>query len=256
MNFLFYNCILEGRQLWLVEPFLLAASEAVRAVCKAGFQNNNEYLYEDAQPPKDGMFLIKVTRKTDGLSIIVFFDTRINPAFVWIENVFDDELDLTMNQFVKMLSASLSAALHKHGWKARLEEFVTKELKNVSLLHSAIEYVNSYMNHEIFMDKAALRPIVISDAITDDVMALLKNYMKGKDTPNAMIAPLRAAKEAGAIKKLTKSIFKGIFGEILGNSISAIDKYMSPAYKGYDDEAFDEMKKQFSILVAKVGVHT
>ena len=57
MNFSFYSCILEGRQLWFEEPFLLAASEAVHAVCKAGFQTSGDYMYEQAQPPKDGMFL-------------------------------------------------------------------------------------------------------------------------------------------------------------------------------------------------------
>ena len=103
MNFTFYSCILEGRQLWVEEPFLLAASEVVRAVCKAGFQNNSDYVFECVLPPKDGMFLFKVTRKTDGFSTLVFFDTRTKPNFIWVENVFDDELDMTIRQFVKML---------------------------------------------------------------------------------------------------------------------------------------------------------
>lgn len=85
INFTFYSCILEGRQLFFEEPFLLAASEVVRAVCKAGFQNNSEFLFEYAQPPKDGMYLFKVTRKTDGFSTLVFFDTRTKPNFIWVE---------------------------------------------------------------------------------------------------------------------------------------------------------------------------
>ena len=32
MNFIFYNCILEGRQLWLVEPFLLASWKIPRTM--------------------------------------------------------------------------------------------------------------------------------------------------------------------------------------------------------------------------------
>ena len=87
MRFTFYSCILEGRQLWFEEPFLLAAPEAVRAVCKAGFQNSSDFVFECAQPPKDGMFLFEVTRKTDGFSILVFFDTRTRPNFIWVDNV-------------------------------------------------------------------------------------------------------------------------------------------------------------------------
>ena len=82
MNFSLYSCILEGRQLWVEEPFLLAASEAVHAVCKAGFQNSSDFVFECAQPPKDGMFLFEVTRKTDGFSILVFFDTRTKPNYM------------------------------------------------------------------------------------------------------------------------------------------------------------------------------
>ena len=82
MNYIFYSCILEGRQLWFEEPFLLAASEVVRAVCKAGFQNNSDYVFECALPPKDGMFLFRVARKTDGFSILVFFDTRTKPNYM------------------------------------------------------------------------------------------------------------------------------------------------------------------------------
>ena len=251
MNFTFYSCILEGRQLFFEEPFLLAASEVVRAVCKAGFQNIGDFLCEYAQPPKDGMFLFKVTRKTDGFSVLVFIDTRTKPNFVWVENVFDNELDITIDQFVKMLGATLNAASHIHGWKVRLEKFVPKELQDIMLFHDAVEYVNSYQNGDVILNKAAFRSVVISEAIADKVMALVNHYMKGKDSPKALIAPLRAAKEAGAIITMTKAIFIDIFGELLGNSISAIDKYMTLSYNGYNDEAYKQMKKRFAEIVEK-----
>ena len=251
MNFIFYSCILEGRQLWFEEPFLLAASEVVRAVCKAGFQNNNDYMFECAQPSKDGMFLFKVTRKTDGFSALVFFDTRTKPNFVWVENVFDNELDITIQQFVKMLGKTLSAASYAYGWKVWLEKYVPKELQDLQLFHDALEYVNAYMNNEVILNKKAFRSIVITEDIADEVMTWVNNYMKGKDSPKAIIAPLRAAKEAGAIITMTKAIFIDIFGELLGNSISAIDKYMPLSYNGYSDEAYKQMKKRFAEIVEK-----
>ena len=251
MNFIFYSCILEGRQLWFEEPFLLAASEVVRAVCKAGFQNSSDYMFECAQPSKDGMFLFKVTRKTDGFSTLVFFDTRTKPNFVWVENVFDNELDITIQQFVKMLGKTLSAASYAYGWKVWLEKYVPNELQDLQLFHDALEYVNAYMNNEVILNKKAFRSIVITEDIADEVMTWVNNYMKGKDSPKAIIAPLRAAKEAGAIITMTKAIFIDIFGELLGNSISAIDKYMTLSYNGYNDEAYKQMKKRFAEIVEK-----
>ncbi len=253
MNFTFYSCILEGRQLWFEEPFLLAASEVVRVVCKAGFQNNSDYVFECAQPPKDGMFLFNVTRKTDGFSTLVFFDTRTKPNFIWVENVFDNELDITIRQFVKMLGKTVSAASYAYGWKVWLEKYVPNELQDLQLFHDALEYVNAYMNNEVILNKKAFRSIVITDDIADEVMTWVNNYMKGKESPKAIIAPLRAAKEAGAIITMTKAIFIDIFGELLGNSISAIDKYMPLSYNGYGDEAYKQMKKRFAEIVGKTN---
>ena len=212
-NFTFYSCILEGRQLFFEEPFLLAASEVVRAVCKAGFQNNSEFLFE--------------------------------------YEVFDNNPDLTINQFVKMLGTALNAGSYQYGWKVWLDKFVPTELRDMMLLYDAVEYVNAYMNNELILNKKAFRSIVITDAIADEVMALVNQYMKGKDSPKTIIAPLRAAKEAGALITMTKAIFIDIFGELLGNSISAIDKYMTSSYKGYNDEAYKQMKKCFAEIVEK-----
>jgi hypothetical protein len=257
MNFTFYSCILEGRQLFFEEPFLLAASEVVRAVCKAGFQNNSEFLFEYAQPPKDGMYLFKVTRKTDGFSTLVFFDTRTKPNFIWVEKVFDNNPDLTINQFVKMLEAALNAGSYQYGWKVWLDKFVPTELRDMMLLHDAVEYVNAYMNNELILNKKAFRSIVVSDANADEVMALIKKYMKGKKTPKSLIAPLKAARVACAVIKVTKTMFKEIFGNILGKSISSLDRYMSDNYEwDSKDMVFNEMVNEFAILVNKAKIAT
>ena len=257
MKFTFFSCILEGRQLYCEEPFLLAASEVVRAVCKAGFQNNSDYVFECVLPPKDSMFLFKVTRKTDGFSTLVFFDTRTKPNFIWVENVFDDELDMTIRQFVKMLGKTLSAASYVHGWKVWLEKYVPDELQDLKLFQDALEYVESYMEKDVFVNKEAFRSIVITDAIADEVMVLIKKYMKGKNTPRTLIAPLKAARVSGAVIKVSKAMYKEIFGNILGKSISSLDRYMSDNYE-WDprDVVFNEMVNEFAILVNKAKIAT
>ena len=257
MNFVFFSCILEERQLWFEEPFLLAASEVVRAACKAGFQNSSDYVFECAQPPKDGMFLFKVTRKTDGFSTLVFFDTRTKPNFIWVENVFDNELNITIQQFVNMLGKTLRAASYVYGWKVWLEKYVPDKLQDLQLFHDALEYVESYMKKEVILNRAAFRAIVIADDISDDVMELVKKYMKGKKLPKPLIAPLKAARVAGAVIKVTKTMYKEIFGNILGNSISSVDRYMSDDYKwNPKDTVFKEMYDQFLILVNKTKMVT
>lgn len=250
-NFDYFSCLLEGRQLCIGETGLLPAKEVVRAVCEAGFQNNNMFVFENALPPKDGMYLLKVTRKADELSRLVFVDTRTNPDYIWVEKKNDDENDGTTWQFAKAVESAIRIKACDYGWNVKVREFVFSRPKDIPLLCSAVEYVDSYGEETMILDKSAFRAIVIADIIADEVMALIMFYMKGKDTPNALIEPLRAAKDAGAITKMTKAIFKKIFGDILGNSISAVDKYMSQAYKGYYGVTFDEMKAQFAVLVAK-----
>ena len=127
------------------------------------------------------------------------------------------------------------------------------ELQDLQLFHDALEYVNAYMNNEVILNKKAFRSIVITDDIADEVMTWVNNYMKGKESPKAIIAPLRAAKEAGTIITMTKAIFIDIFGELLGDSISAIDKYMPLSYNGYSDEAYKQMKKRFAEIVGKTS---
>ena len=196
------------------------------------------------------MFLFKVTRKTDGFSTLVFFDTRTKPNFIWVENVFDDELDMTIRQFVKMLGKTLSAASYVHGWKVWLEKYVPDELQDLKLFKDALEYVESYMEKDVFVNKEAFRSIVITDAIADEVMFLIKKYMKGKNTPRTLIAPLKAARVTGAVIKVSKAMYKEIFGNILGKSISSVDRYMSDDYVWNSrDTVFIEMKNQFAILV-------
>ena len=134
----------------------------------------------------------------------------------------------------------------------RLEKFLPDDLLDLELFRDALDYVNSYMNDEVVLNNAAFRSIVVSDANADEVMALIKKYMKGKKTPKSLIAPLKAARVACAVIKVTKTMFKEIFGNILGKSISSLDRYMSDNYEwDSKDMVFNEMVKQFTFLVNK-----
>ena len=243
MNFTFYSCILEGRQLFFEEPFLLAASEVVRAVCKAGFQNNSEFLFEYAQPPKDGMYLFKVTRKTDGFSTLVFFDTRTKPNFIWVEKVFDNNPDLTINQFVKMLEAALNAGSYQYGWKVWLDKFVPNDIRNVDLLCSAVTYVDDYL------EGVPIFNTYVKDAkIEGEVMKILHQKLDHKHKAILMMKVLRAAYDADLIEKPEYESFIREFNKIGKICIASYNRYMTKDNPFADDKDYQSYLHDFEEL--------
>lgn len=253
-EFFFYNCCLEGRQLELGETGFLAAKEVVRAICDADFRNNGSYLkdpcvdacyyHEFAKRPKDGLYLMRAIKADDDTSLDVLIDTRLFPSFVLIEKN-NDMLQMS-KEVTKVVERSLNHAANKYGWQAKLKENQLNVVHDVALFYSAMEYVKDPKM------RADFKSVVIVDKIADDVMKQIDMYIKGKKLPKAIIRPFRAAKDAGAIGKLTKTVFKKTYGNILGNSISALDKYLSDDYCwNENDSVYSEMKKEFGKLVEK-----
>ena len=253
-EYYFYNCCLEGRQLRLGESGFLAAKEVVQAICDADFRNNGSYLkdpnakanyyHEYLKRPKNGLYLIRVVKVDDNTCLDVLIDTRLFPNLVLIEKN-ANMLQMSM-EVAKAVERSLNQAAEKYGWKATLKENQLNVIHDLELFYSAMAYVSDRKK------KADFKSIVIAEIIADDVMALIDMYIKGKKLPKAIIAPFRAAKDAGAIGKLTKTVFKKTYGNILGNSISALDKYMSDDYRWNEkDSVYNEMKKEFRMLVEK-----
>ena len=249
MKFTFFSCIFEGRQLYCEEPFLLAASEVVRAVCKAGFQNNSEYVFEYAKPPKDGMFLFKVTRKTDGFSTLVYFDTRTCPNFIWVEKVFDNEHGITIKQFVKMLGTALNSGTHKHGWNVWLEKYVPTELLDLELFQDALGYVNGYMHDDV----PAFCTYVKDRQRVRDVMEVLHQKLEYKNRAILMMKVLRAAYDADLIEKPEFESFIREFNKEGKICLSSYNRYMMKDNPFSDDNDylrylhdFVELKRKYS----------
>ena len=253
-DFYFYNCCLEGRQLRLGETGFLAAKEVVQAICDADFRNNGTYLkdpdvkanyyHEYIKRPKNGLYLLRAVRIDDNASLDILIDTRLFPNYVLIEK--NNNMPQMHIEVMKAFERWLNHAANQYGWSATLKENQLNVIHDVDLFKSAMAYAEDRNM------KADFKSIVIAEKIADDVMALLEVYMKGKKLPKPIIAPFRAAKDAGAIGKLTKSVFRKTFGDILGNSISALDKYMSDDYRWNEkDSVYNEMKNEFRKLVEK-----
>ena len=168
------------------------------------------------------------------------------PSFVLIEKR-KDRLE-EIPEIIDVMERSFNDVAIKYNWGAKLQEYKTNEVQYLEEFLSAMAYLNERD------DKVDFKSIVIVEAIAPEVKALLDRYIKGKKKPKQIMAPFRAAKDAGAIGKLTKSIFIKTYGNILGNSISVVDKYMSDNYIwDVRDKVYIKMRDEFMKLVEKVN---
>lgn len=93
-------------------------------------------------------------------------------------------------------------------------------------------------------------PFVIANRNRDKVIQLLCDLVRGTTSskPKDIIRPLRAALDAGAIRRPTWTEFINVFGKIL-KSKSSLD-YLKPDNDTYsNDTPYSVMKEQFSSLI-------
>ena len=84
------------------------------------------------------------------------------------------------------------------------------------------------------------------------VIEKIKEYMEGKNTPRDIMRPLRAAQDAGVIRRITPQEMEETFPEY-HVCRSSVNNYMNPAKKGLEhpypnDESFDVMFADFKKL--------
>lgn len=280
----FYNCRLEPRQLLIGEDenCFLRSKEVVRTICDADFRNNsldlidpktNKYYYHEyAKHPKNGLYLMRVVNerlrkdtstselKTDHPFLHVLIDTQVYPHFVIVEHY--DSLPQCSAEVVGVLQHSLSVAVWKHGWRVVLNPDTTGVVSDFKLAQRAWEYLKNNLDGprtleelrgDIRINRERFHQLVISESIADGAMKWIQAFMRGKTKPKDIIAPLRAAKEAGVIKKMSKAEFRATFGGLLGNSLSLLDRYMSDTYSwNPNDKVYQNMVDKFGELVEAV----
>lgn len=262
IRYKYFSLILEGRQLEIGETGCLPAKEVVRNILDADFPKCGLKLYDDESKeyfdyefdkmPMDGMFLLKVTRKTDNLSLRVFIDTRTKPNYIWIERLQRNDMETINKQILNAVKNALKHDVYKAGWEIKTTKFVAGDLKDEDLLGSAWDYAGAN-DEEIKINKEAFRAVVTTYYVADEVMKWVLFFMKGKKKPLQLIAPLKAAYVAGAIHRITRTDFKEIFGKLLGSSVSSVDTYMSDGYKWNPrDKSFNVMIEIFESIVAKI----
>ena len=103
INFMFFDCCLEGRQLEFGESGFLPALEVVRHIFDAGFREHGLNTFDSGtnalfdckyvMNPKDGMFLMEVRNHHGDVGKLVFIDTRTKPNYVWVQTADYEEDD-------------------------------------------------------------------------------------------------------------------------------------------------------------------
>ena len=97
----------------------------------------------------------------------------------------------------------------------------------------------------------AFSSIVIDVRKLDAVVALLHQLMEGKTKPKDVLMPVRAAMEAGVIRRPTWEEFCQEFGSWRVKNKSSFSDYTNPDNKPYAGADFEMMKDKFRGLVTE-----
>lgn len=82
-----------------------------------------------------------------------------------------------------------------------------------------------------------------------ELLKRLQLMMKGKEKPKSVVMPLRAATDAGIMKKPTYEEYKKAFDPEGKVSKSTYNENMNPYNEPYKDEAFKQLVKEFEQLL-------
>ena len=97
-------------------------------------------------------------------------------------------------------------------------------------------------------------PFVINTNKAEEIIGLLTDYMKGFDLskPKDLMMPVRAAFDAGVIRKPTYSEFEKALPGLAPKNSSSFDKYLRPDITNPYDmiPAYEDMRKAFEALLA------
>ena len=256
-KFNYFSCLLEARQLREGETESLPAKEVLYKVLDANFQNvsfeivdeesNVVFDYVYAKPPKEGMFLLKVTRRVDGLSVLVYIDTRTTPNYLWVERLEREDMNVVTKQVVNAIKNALTQNTLKYGWEVEVTKYFPGDPNDVDLFPSALKYVDDY-----YEDGAPGFYTYIKDVKRVwEFMSVLHQKLDHKYKAQAMMKVIRAAYDANIIERPHFESFIREFkkdGEIC---VASFNRYMTKDNLLADDEDYKRYLKDFLELVNK-----
>ena len=94
-------------------------------------------------------------------------------------------------------------------------------------------------------------PVVIDASKAPQVIILLRQLMEGKTKPKDVLMPVRAAMDAGVIRRPTWEEFYKEFGSYRLKSKTSFSDYTNPDKSPYTGADFQMMKEKFSQLMSE-----
>lgn len=256
INFMFFDCCLEGRQLEFGESGFLPALEVVRYIFDAGFRKyglntfdsgtNALFACKYVMKPKDGMFLMEVRNHHGDIAKLVFIDTRTKPNFVWVQpadNGEDDEWSLQVAHFVEEW---ISREAYAYGWKAKLKRSVFNKLVYWPQFDSAMAYIDEYLERI-----PAFCTFVKDTKKVGNVMEVLHQKLDHKNKAILMMKVLRAAYDADLIEKPEFESFIREFKKEGKICLSSFNHYMMDDNPLADDKDYQRYLHDFVELKRK-----
>jgi hypothetical protein len=127
----------------------------------------------------------------------------------------------------------------------------------------AEELEKEFADFEEVVDETAEAPVkeeehkrtfasaVVNVAKVDAVVSLLRQLMEGKTKPKDVLMPVRAAMDAGVIRRPTWEEFYKEFGSYRLKSKTSFSDYTNPDKSPYTGADFQMMKERFSQLMSE-----
>lgn len=98
--------------------------------------------------------------------------------------------------------------------------------------------------------ESTMMAAVIKKEKTTEIISLIHQYMSGKTKPKDILRPLRAAIDAGAIRRPSLQEYIGEFGSDKKKLKTSLSNYTNPQEHPFDgDEQFTEMVKKFREII-------
>ena len=132
-------------------------------------------------------------------------------------------------------------------WKQQ-EEKEAEELEKVFADFEEVEEEKAAAPAEAEERKREFASAVVNMAKVDAIVDLLCQLMEGKTKPKDVMMPIRAAIDAGVIRRPTWEEFCSEFGKDRIKSKASFSDYTNPENKPYDGADFETMKEAFQAL--------
>jgi len=192
---------------------------------------------------------------------------------LWLPGTPDDEVQTAVCSVFYTVAVSLSVCDESY-YREKLKQAMLNELyKHKSIVKqqedAVIVHLATYANElKVWMDEYVQSDYYFSDEIEaalkgeqlfshavnnpqkiTPIIKKLHQLMEGKQKPKDVMMPIRAAMDAGAIRRPTDEEFCNEFGTDRVKGKSSINDYTNPDRSPYKGPDFEAMKTEFKTII-------